>query len=101
MKVPLYTLKVGELGYNPATVQSRLNSAFKICKQWNAVLLLDEADVFMEERSNENLARNELVSSRFATNISLGFLTGINHVNSLPPRDRISGKHFVSHDKPY
>ena len=29
---------------------------------WNAVLLLDEADVFLAERNLENLSRNALVS---------------------------------------
>jgi hypothetical protein len=29
---------------------------------WNAMLLLDEADVFLGERTSESLARNELVS---------------------------------------
>jgi hypothetical protein len=29
---------------------------------WNAVILLDEADVFMAERSPADIARNELVS---------------------------------------
>ena len=29
---------------------------------WNAVLLLDEADVFLAERNVENLSRNALVS---------------------------------------
>lgn len=30
--------------------------------EWNAVILLDEADVFMAERSPADIARNELVS---------------------------------------
>ena len=32
--------------------------------EWNAVILLDEADVFMAERSPADIARNELVSSK-------------------------------------
>ena len=33
--------------------------------KWNAVLLLDEADVFLAERNLENLSRNALVSGGF------------------------------------
>lgn len=31
--------------------------------KWNAVLLLDEADVFLEARSSNDLERNKLVSN--------------------------------------
>ncbi|KAF2688979.1 P-loop containing nucleoside triphosphate hydrolase protein [Lentithecium fluviatile CBS 122367] len=68
MKVPLYSFKAGELGRNPMNVQQTLQEAFKICKEWKAVLLLDEADVFMEQRSLENLNRNELVSIFLTSN---------------------------------
>lgn len=30
--------------------------------KWNAVLLLDEADVFLEARSSNDLERNKMVS---------------------------------------
>ena len=33
-----------------------------MCTRWNAILLLDEADVFLEERSLHELERNKLVS---------------------------------------
>jgi hypothetical protein len=64
MKAPLYSLKAGDLGHDPRNVHHQLQRAFTVCKEWKAVLLLDEADIFMEERSHDNLARNELVSSK-------------------------------------
>lgn len=35
---------------------------FQMATEWNAVILLDEADVFMAERHPHDIARNELVS---------------------------------------
>lgn len=62
MKVPLYVLSAGDLGTNPSDVEDRLKDILKIVPRWGAVLLLDEADVFMEARNSTDLARNELVS---------------------------------------
>lgn len=62
-RVPLYILSAGDLGTRPKMVESALNSALKCCELWNAVLLLDEADVFLESRDSNCLERNELVSS--------------------------------------
>lgn len=62
--VPLYSISAGLLGTNPAEVEESLERALELCRMWDAMLLLDEADVFLGERTNEGLARNELVSSR-------------------------------------
>ena len=35
---------------------------FKVASRWKAVLLIDEADIFMARRSNEHLQLNALVS---------------------------------------
>jgi hypothetical protein len=62
MQVPLYTLSAGEIGIMPTTVESEISSALEKCTLWNAILLLDEADVFLEKRELNSLKRNELVS---------------------------------------
>lgn len=62
MKVPLYTLSAGEIGIMPNTVEREIKSALGKCTRWNAILLLDEADVFLEKRELNSLKRNELVS---------------------------------------
>ncbi|KAH7088788.1 P-loop containing nucleoside triphosphate hydrolase protein [Paraphoma chrysanthemicola] len=59
---PLYKLGAGDLGSDARKVEQNLDSALKLCAHFGAVLLLDEADVFMEARSLNNLQRNELVS---------------------------------------
>ncbi|KAL8924262.1 MAG: hypothetical protein Q9172_002775 [Xanthocarpia lactea] len=55
---------VADIGTNSRTVENRLNKLFSLAAEWDAVLLIDEADVFMEQRgSNEaTLERNALVS---------------------------------------
>ncbi len=65
MRVPLYTISAGDLGLKPENVQLGLSNALQLARNWSAVLLLDEADVFMEKRATHDLARNQLVSRKF------------------------------------
>lgn len=62
MKVPLYVLSAGELGTKASTIEDRLKDVLSMIPKWGAVLLIDEADVFMETRHGTDLQRNELVS---------------------------------------
>ena len=62
MKTPLYVMSAGELGLDPRHVETKLQGVLDMCTRWNAILLLDEADVFLEERSLHELERNKLVS---------------------------------------
>jgi len=62
MKVPLYMMSAGDLGTQPNQVESALANILEMNTKWNAVLLLDEADVFLEARSAHDLERNKLVS---------------------------------------
>ncbi|KAF2029057.1 P-loop containing nucleoside triphosphate hydrolase protein [Setomelanomma holmii] len=61
-KRPLYTLGGAELGTNSAVVEGTLRRALELASKWNALVLVDEADVFMEQRNNYNLAHSELVA---------------------------------------
>ncbi|KAF2875800.1 P-loop containing nucleoside triphosphate hydrolase protein [Massariosphaeria phaeospora] len=62
MKVPLYMMSAGDLGLDPRRIEQKLQDILEMCTRWNSVLLLDEADVFLEERSLHELERNKLVS---------------------------------------
>ncbi|PYI11089.1 P-loop containing nucleoside triphosphate hydrolase protein [Aspergillus sclerotiicarbonarius CBS 121057] len=62
MKVPLYALSAGDLGTEPSRMEDNLKDILRMVPRWGAVLLLDEADVFLEARNSTDLARNELVS---------------------------------------
>lgn len=63
-KRPLYTLSCNDLGTSGRNVENELSAALALATKWNAIVLIDEADVFMAERSLNDLARNELVSSK-------------------------------------
>lgn len=62
MRVPLFLMSAGDLGYYPRRVETKLQNILEICTRWNAVLLPEEADVFLEQRSLHELERNKLVS---------------------------------------
>jgi len=52
----------GDLGSRPDQVEHKLRNVLEMIAKWNAVLLLDECDVFLEKRSTHDLERNKLVS---------------------------------------
>lgn len=60
--MPLYRVTCGDIGTSTDAVEKYLNTVLYLGKVWNCVLLLDEADVFLEERSMSDLKRNSLVS---------------------------------------
>jgi len=62
MRAPLYTISAGDLGTEPQGVEAALGNILEMNTKWNAVLLLDEADVFLEARSAHDLERNKMVS---------------------------------------
>lgn len=59
---PLYAVSGGDLGVTAASVDRALTTIFKISSAWKALVLIDEADVFMEERSLHDLERNAMVA---------------------------------------
>ena len=59
---PLYSISVGELGTNPDMLEVRLGRVLEIANSWDAIILLDEADIFMEKRSSNDIHRNAMVS---------------------------------------
>ncbi|KAG4435642.1 hypothetical protein IFR05_008864 [Cadophora sp. M221] len=62
LKCPLYMVSAGELGTDPRTLEGELQKILDIAHAWGAVLLLDEADVFLEKRTIQDIHRNALVS---------------------------------------
>ncbi|RSL99891.1 hypothetical protein CEP52_009419 [Fusarium oligoseptatum] len=86
-RVPLYAMSAGELGTVPKDVEAALSRALTLCGLWNAMLLLDEADVFLSARTDSDLTRNELVAV-FLT--KLEYYTGVcflttNRITSIDP----------------
>lgn len=62
LKCPLYMVSAGELGTDSRFLESELQKILDICHAWGAILLLDEADVFLEKRNMHDIHRNALVS---------------------------------------
>ncbi|ORX96973.1 hypothetical protein BCR34DRAFT_607469 [Clohesyomyces aquaticus] len=59
---PLLRVTCGDVGTTAEVVDQRLRAKFELGKVWDCVVLLDEADVFLEERDMKDLNRNALVS---------------------------------------
>ena len=60
---PLYQVTCGDIGTSANLLEERLDEIFDYAVTWGAILLLDEADVFLQERDYLHLERNALVSS--------------------------------------
>ncbi|KAI9726367.1 MAG: hypothetical protein M1828_001641 [Chrysothrix sp. TS-e1954] len=61
-KRPLLTVTCGNLGTDARSVNEELSRWLRLGDLWNAILLFDEADVFLESREKGDLKRNTLVS---------------------------------------
>jgi SpoVK/Ycf46/Vps4 family AAA+-type ATPase len=57
-----FQISAGELAGSASELEEKLSRIFQIAKHWNALLLLDEADVYMERRCPRDVHRNGLVS---------------------------------------
>lgn len=62
MRRPLYSVAAGELSASTNGMEVELDRVLELSTRWNAVLLLDEADVFLERRTDNDLQRNTIVS---------------------------------------
>lgn len=61
LRTPLYYVTMGELGVTPADLERRLTDVLDLCSGWGAVVVLDEADVFLETRGGTDIVRNAMV----------------------------------------
>ena len=62
VKSPLYDVSGGELSVDVMKVEAKLKDIFNLTKRWNAIVLLDEADVVMSKRDSKELERNAIVA---------------------------------------
>lgn len=60
---PLFVVSVAEVGLDASQAERNLNKLFNLATRWESVLLIDEADVFLETRDEHaDVGRNALVS---------------------------------------
>jgi hypothetical protein len=60
IKRPLYRVHSGQLGLNVAEMEKTLKDTLIRAQRWGAVMLIDEADVYIKSRA-DNLASNAVV----------------------------------------
>jgi len=62
VKRPLYIVGAGELGTKAIELNVALERVFDLATRWKAIVLIDEADVFLERRSLHDIERNAMVA---------------------------------------
>ncbi|KAF1813862.1 P-loop containing nucleoside triphosphate hydrolase protein [Eremomyces bilateralis CBS 781.70] len=72
---PLLRLSCADIGTEPEDIQARLNKWFRYTYHWNSFLLIDEADVYLHQRSSRSTLNEEAIISAFLQ--SLGYYRGI------------------------
>jgi hypothetical protein len=80
---PLYSIHTGTLGTSAAAIEKNLQTVFKRSKRWSAVLLLDEADVFLVQRGND-VEQNAIVAEFLRT---LEYFDGLLFATTNRPMD--------------
>lgn len=62
IKKPLFKVNLGTLSSDIEKLEARLGEVLQLSARWDAVLLIDEADAYMEARTANDLHRNALVA---------------------------------------
>jgi hypothetical protein len=62
---------LGDLGTTAKEVESTLETNFALASRWGSILLLDEADVFLAQRTKEDFQRNGLVAGMWTLIFSI------------------------------
>lgn len=63
---PLYRVHSGQLGISAESVEASLSTILRRAARWGAILLLDEADVYIRQRDND-LQHNAIVAEFLRT----------------------------------
>jgi AAA+ superfamily predicted ATPase len=98
MRQPLYMVNASELGETVTEVEESLGRVLELANKWNAILLLDECDLYLEARSIADIRRSHLVSSKFD---ACSYGTGVHKLSdlgSIPATTRVLPGHYVSHE---
>ncbi|KAH6693385.1 P-loop containing nucleoside triphosphate hydrolase protein [Leptodontidium sp. MPI-SDFR-AT-0119] len=64
---PLLSLTVADLGTEETTMEAKLAKWLDRATSWNGIVLIDEADIYLERREKEDLSRNSLVTAFLRT----------------------------------
>ena len=61
LKRPILVIAVSDLGTDPTNVEIRLGNFLRTAEKWDSIVLLDEADIFLEQRGRMDIFRNAMV----------------------------------------
>ncbi|OJD40335.1 atpase aaa+ type core protein [Diplodia corticola] len=100
---PLISLTLADIGTKEENIENELGNWFDLAHRWQSILLIDEADIFLERRMHTDMGRNGVVSAflrkteyfgglLFLTTNRVGhideaFLSRVHVVIYLPPLD--------------
>ncbi|KAL9065944.1 MAG: hypothetical protein Q9157_007302, partial [Trypethelium eluteriae] len=59
---PLLSITAADLDHEPVQLEKNLLTFFRNANDWGAIVLLDEADIYLERRRTSDLERNSVVS---------------------------------------
>jgi len=66
-KRPLLSITAADLGHSATKLEESLLRFFEDANDWGAIVLLDEADVYLERRSGNDMERNSVVSGKLCS----------------------------------
>jgi len=58
---PLYAVSMAEMGTTPQELETKLSQVLELATLWDALVLMDEADIFLERRGQKEIVRNAMV----------------------------------------
>lgn len=61
LKKPLYKFTSGQLGIIPTELHKNLSKHLSLAQRWNAIALIDEVDIYLEKRADNDITRNAMV----------------------------------------
>jgi SpoVK/Ycf46/Vps4 family AAA+-type ATPase len=61
LRRPTLVIAVSDLGTEPTKVEIRLGNFLRTAEKWDSIVLLDEADIFLEQRGRNDIFRNSMV----------------------------------------
>ena len=61
LRRPILVIAVSDLGTDPSNVEIRLGTFLRTAEKWDSIVLLDEADIFLEHRGRSDIFRNAMV----------------------------------------
>jgi hypothetical protein len=63
LRRPLYTMTTGDLSFDAESLEHSLQDVVTLVSRWNAILLIENVDVFVEARQPHDYHRNAIVSA--------------------------------------